>query len=1197
MAKRNKKLSKSLLKLESLEQRQLLAGIVGGGTEVLTDIQHPNGNVYDQVLMTGASVTVTADAGQVTRVSFLDLNGDIVQAEFSGKGSLTVTLDSFAKDVAPEKYLQTGVVYSQGLASFTVQGSDSTTNFAVFSVGKGNAVNQALFDDAHTGGDNYATVQRVSIVADTAAPNGSTFGSIFAGNAAFTGSSGPVGISAANVQVQGTVTIGDIDTTSAGTPTLVFGEFSQFGTLKVAGGDLVNAKKINNAGYAFDVNLADGETSAGTAVEAKDTYSQLTFTNSTPPSVALNSPHTYNLTAGIDNITGGSSADTFIGNNDAGSAMTLSTFDKLDGGAGEDSLSISLSGAVNVNTPTSVTIANIESAMLTSSTSTVTANTTAWTGLTMLTTNSVGGSTVVAGASTDVIASDSTLGNGTMQVNGGDDLTITTSSLTNGNIIVGNSAAPKGVVTVTHSSSNGGGTTGTIAVTGGKTVTISETVGSAVNTTTTIGAITVTGTADTTTVSVTQPKKVTAAADKVGVTNGDVTITDVNNADAAKADTITSVTLSSFDDAAVNSSALATLNVSGTGTTLTTAGTENSGVSKSTTLALNLNGAGITGASSINSAVTTLNVAGSGADSTLASLSATGVTALNISGDKKVTITGAASLGSNPVIVSTNTAGVSIGTAISGSTQFTGGDGADSVTLSNGFTKAIDMGAGNDTVTYGGAAGNGGSAKGGAGTDTIVMSVAQANSVSGSATFNGSFSGFETLKLSDDAAMTINLGGINNVNDVVLAGSGSTVTIDNVASGATITLEGSGSGGTLNVTNAAFNPADALNIVVKGSGGTVTAANVETLNISSVSGAGSSNPASIKSLTVSDAAATSIVVTGSNGLTLTNTNATALTSFDASAVAGEDSSDTAANLAVTFTSAYTGSGTVGIKGGAGNDILSGNAKKDVISGGAGADWIYADNAGTKEVQTLTVTYASDNASETVNILGVDVTYASATDHNTTAANLKAAIAANSNLAGLVTAGVVGNVVTVTALVDGNIPDATSAGAGDSIVIATPTPGTAGAVAADSVDGGAGNDLIVSGGGVDTLTGGAGADTFFFLKGASTLSSISTISDFTWASGGQNNDKIVIGDVVAASGISTVQDNTVYGSLGAAVDAAALANSTNDGVVLFTWGNDTYMYVETTGAQSSYVAGDFLVKLTGAPVAVGATIASKGFDSV
>src|SRR5262245_23685258 len=99
MAKRTKKLSKSarpLLKLEALEQRQLLAGgfTTAQGQE-FSNISHPNGNVYDQVLLKASAITVTADPGQVTRVSFLDLSGDIVQAEFGGAGTLTISLDGF----------------------------------------------------------------------------------------------------------------------------------------------------------------------------------------------------------------------------------------------------------------------------------------------------------------------------------------------------------------------------------------------------------------------------------------------------------------------------------------------------------------------------------------------------------------------------------------------------------------------------------------------------------------------------------------------------------------------------------------------------------------------------------------------------------------------------------------------------------------------------------------------------------------------------------------------------------------------------------------------------------------------------------------------------------------------------------------------------------------------------------------------
>jgi hypothetical protein len=229
MAKRNKakfasKGRKSALRVEALEQRQLLAVVTGGGMEVGSDINHQNGNVYDQVKMTGSSVTVTANAGQVTRVSFLDLSGDIVQAEFSGKGSLTISLDQFSGLQDAANYNQPGVQYVKGLATFTIQGSDSTTNLNLFSVGSITAVNQDLFAGGKTGGNNVVDAARVLIVADPTNPGGfSTMGSIRAGNVIFSDETGPVGISAANVNVQGPVLVGDIDAKNAGVPMLNFG--------------------------------------------------------------------------------------------------------------------------------------------------------------------------------------------------------------------------------------------------------------------------------------------------------------------------------------------------------------------------------------------------------------------------------------------------------------------------------------------------------------------------------------------------------------------------------------------------------------------------------------------------------------------------------------------------------------------------------------------------------------------------------------------------------------------------------------------------------------------------------------------------------------------------------------------------------------------------------------------------------------
>ena len=53
--------------------------VVSGTAEVVgSDIVHPNGNIYDQVLLTGNLATLRAEPGKVTRCSFIDENGDIV---------------------------------------------------------------------------------------------------------------------------------------------------------------------------------------------------------------------------------------------------------------------------------------------------------------------------------------------------------------------------------------------------------------------------------------------------------------------------------------------------------------------------------------------------------------------------------------------------------------------------------------------------------------------------------------------------------------------------------------------------------------------------------------------------------------------------------------------------------------------------------------------------------------------------------------------------------------------------------------------------------------------------------------------------------------------------------------------------------------------------------------------------------------
>jgi Ca2+-binding RTX toxin-like protein len=194
-------------------------------------------------------------------------------------------------------------------------------------------------------------------------------------------------------------------------------------------------------------------------------------------------------------------------------------------------------------------------------------------------------------------------------------------------------------------------------------------------------------------------------------------------------------------------------------------------------------------------------------------------------------------------------------------------------------------------------------------------------------------------------------------------------------------------------------------------------------------------------------------------------------------------------------------------------------------------------------------------------------------------------------------------VVLTYLVDGDTAAAlstTGAGNRNTLTSGTVTSGTAGTTGADTVVGGAGADLIVGGGGADVLTGDAGIDRFFFLKAHSVLGSIATITDYRAAAGNNAGaaDTIVLGDQVAAAGsVATVQDFSSSASLGAALNLAANGNTVANGLVVFMYGGDTYALVETTQGNTTYTAGDFLIKITGTPFNTSTALAGLGFDGV
>lgn len=232
----------------------------GTVSEAGVDIAHPNGNVYDQMQLTGGAAAVRADAGQVVRTSFVDLSDDIVQVEFAGAGTLTITLENATGPAAPTNYNQ-AVNYMKGHARIVVAGADETTNLSVFSVGRFTAMNQTLFKDS-VSYDGHADLASISILS----ANGK-FGGLRTSNASYFATAGLTGVYAPGVTFTGPVFIGELSASDAAQPVIRLGAASD---VRITGGDLAQAN-----GAAVDISgitqlkFTSGQDSHGRALPAQ----------------------------------------------------------------------------------------------------------------------------------------------------------------------------------------------------------------------------------------------------------------------------------------------------------------------------------------------------------------------------------------------------------------------------------------------------------------------------------------------------------------------------------------------------------------------------------------------------------------------------------------------------------------------------------------------------------------------------------------------------------------------------------------------------------------------------------------------------------------------------------------------------------------------------------------------------------------
>ncbi len=243
------------------------AKVIGDGTEVARDIVFANGNVFDQVLLQGAAATVTADVGQIVRISYVDLNDDIVQIEFSGAGTLSLLLDAPSGPNPPVDYNQPTVSYMKGHAGIVITGANQNTNVSVFSVGRANAVNQALFKD----GVNYDGFADIAFIA--IASTDGKFGGLRTANANYFNTKGLTGLYAPGVQFQGPVFIGDINAIDNATPMLVIGGGAD---TRINGGDLqqANGRAVQVAGLT-QLRFVTGSNSHGVIFPAQNDKGKL----------------------------------------------------------------------------------------------------------------------------------------------------------------------------------------------------------------------------------------------------------------------------------------------------------------------------------------------------------------------------------------------------------------------------------------------------------------------------------------------------------------------------------------------------------------------------------------------------------------------------------------------------------------------------------------------------------------------------------------------------------------------------------------------------------------------------------------------------------------------------------------------------------------------------------------------------------
>jgi len=241
-----------------------ISGKVAGSVyEHTGNIAHPNGNIYDQLLLTGSASTYKADPGQIVRASFIDQSDDIVQLEFSGSGSLTVLLDGATGPASPIKYNQPTVHYMRGQARIIIVGADENTHLGIYTVGTLTNPNPNLY----VGGvfyDGFADLGYIAIQGSTG-----RFGGVRIGSTELFSDTRVAGIYAPGVRFAGPLNLHNVSAAGTAAPYLLTGTIDT-GRISITGRDLLQPSGMPIVvGNVQEVAMVAGSNSHGVPAPAQ----------------------------------------------------------------------------------------------------------------------------------------------------------------------------------------------------------------------------------------------------------------------------------------------------------------------------------------------------------------------------------------------------------------------------------------------------------------------------------------------------------------------------------------------------------------------------------------------------------------------------------------------------------------------------------------------------------------------------------------------------------------------------------------------------------------------------------------------------------------------------------------------------------------------------------------------------------------